>query len=412
MNFRLSKYGRWLALVLLILSLSVVLLSPTVRHTIRNREPFKGAYLRYSKWRYEWRDPSDVGDGKNALQVIIESPMGVAENEAGVVYVSDRQGFVWKIDTSGTATVIAGTGMSTGQDGLPATPTLARDVGFASVEGLALDRNGNILLADSLNHAILKIDARGYLTRIAGNGARGYNGDGKLATESSLANPYDVRVDSKGNVYIADVFNHRIRKVDGQGIMTTVAGTGEPGYSGDGGPAINAQLNTPYGIYLDREDNLLIADSENHVVRKVTSNGIIRTIVGSGQRGYEGDGGPALSAKFDSPQSLAIDSQGRLYVGDEHNNAIRVIETDSTVWTLVGTKGPGFSGDGGPASMAQIADPEGIWIRKDGSILITARDNARVRLVSPNGMITTLAGKGPTSKHSYFAPITLPTVEP
>ena len=137
--------------------------------------------------------------------------------------------------------------------------------------------------------------------------------------------------------------------MDGEGIITTVAGTGVPGYSGDGGPAVDAQLNTPYGILFDRDDNLLIADSENHVIRRVGSDGIIRTIAGSGQRGYDGDGGPALSAKFDSPQSLAIDSQGRIYVNDEHNNAIRVLEPDGTVRTLVGTRGPGFSGDGGPA---------------------------------------------------------------
>jgi NHL repeat len=250
------------------------------------------------------------------------------------------------------------------------------------------------------------------MIRIAGNGSRGYDGDGKPATESSLAHPYDVRLDSKGNVYIADVFNHRIRKVDLNGIMTTVAGTGVQGYSGDGGLAVNAQLNMPYGILLDKNDNLLIADSENHVIRRVTSDGLIRTFAGSGQRGYDGDGGPALAAKFDSPQSLAIDSQGRIYIVDEHNNAIRVIEVNGTVRTLVGTKGPGFSGDGGPASLAQIADPESILIRKDGSVLISARDNSRLRIISPEGVISTFAGKGPTSKHDYFAPITLPTVEP
>lgn len=250
------------------------------------------------------------------------------------------------------------------------------------------------------------------MTRFAGNGSPGYNGDGKLAAESSLATPYDVHIDSKDNVYIADVFNHRIRKVDGKGIITTVTGTGVPGYSGDGGLAVNAQLNTPYGIFLDRNDNLLIADSENHVIRKVGSDGIIRTFAGSGQRGYDGDGGAALAAKFDSPQSLAIDSQDRIYIGDEHNNAIRILEVDGTLRTLVGTKGQGFSGDGGPASLAQIADPENIWIRKDGSILISARDNSRLRLVSLDGIISTFAGRGPTSKHDYFAPIRLPPVEP
>jgi DNA-binding beta-propeller fold protein YncE len=354
-----------------------------------------------------------MGDGKNAQQIIIESPMGIAEDRFGNIYVSDRkERLVWKIQPTGRATVIAGTGKTTGSKGLTRSPAIARDVDFATPEGLVVDKDGNILLADSLNHAILKIDADGYLTRFAGNGQQGFNGDGIQATEASLALPYDVRLDSKGNVYISDVMNHRIRRVDANGMISTVAGTGVADYSGDGGLAVNAQLNTPYGIFLDRDDNLLIADSENHVIRKVTSDGIIRTFAGSGQRGYDGDGGPALTAKFDSPQALAIDSSDRVYIGDEHNNAIRVIEVDGTVRTLVGTRGPGFSGDGGPASVAQIADPENILIRRDGSVLISARDNARLRIISPDGIISTFAGRGPTSRHDYYAPISLPPVEP
>lgn len=381
--------------------------------SLKNREPFKGLYVRYSKWRYDWRSPSDLGDGKTAQQIIIESPMGIAEDGSGNIYVSDRDAkLIWKIEPSGRATVIAGTGQTTSVGGLPRSPVLARDVSFSSIEGIVIDRDGNLLLADSLNHAILKIDSRGYLTYLAGNGERGFTGDGGPAVKAQLHSPYDVRIDSKGNVYIADVKNHCIRKVDRQGVISTVAGTGVAGYSGDGGPAVNAQLNMPYGILLDNEDNLLIADSDNNVIRKVGHDGIIRTIAGSGERGFAGDGGPALAAKFDSPQSLAIDKDGRIYIGDEHNNAIRVIEPDSTIRTLVGTKGPGFSGDGGPAISAQIADPENIWMRKDGSIVISARDNSRLRIVSPDGIINTFAGKGPTNKHDYFAPITLPTVEP
>ncbi|HJT27541.1 MAG TPA: SMP-30/gluconolactonase/LRE family protein [Pyrinomonadaceae bacterium] len=339
--------------------------------------------------------------------------MGLAEDSAGNVYVSDRDAkLIWKIEPSGRTTVIAGTGMTTGATGLPRNPVLARDVDFASIESIAVDGDGNLLLADSLNHAILKIDARGYLTYFAGNGERGFSGDAGQATQAQLHSPYDVRIDSKGNVYIADVKNHRIRKVDREGVISTVAGTGVAGYSGDGGPAVNAQLNMPYGILLDNDDNLLIADSDNNVIRKVGHDGNISTIAGTGERGYAGDGGPARAAKFDSPQAMAIDKDGRIYVDDEHNNAIRIIEPDGTLRTLVGTKGPGFSGDGGPAISAQIADPENILVRKDGSILISARDNSRLRIVSPDGIINTFAGKGPTSKHDYFAPITLPTVEP
>lgn len=397
--------------MLIILAITIAFLSQL--KSLKNTGPFKGLYLRYSKWKYDWRSPSDLGDGKTAQQIIIESPMGIAEDGSGNVYVSDRDAkLIWKIEPSGRATVIAGTGQSTSVSGLPRGPVLARDVGFSSIEGIVFDRDGNLLLADSLNHAILKIDTRGYLTYFAGNGERGFAGDGGPATEARLHGPYDVRLDSKGNVYIADVKNHCIRKVDRQGVLSTVAGTGVAGYSGDGGPAVNAQLNMPYGILLDNDDNLLIADSDNNVLRKVGHDGIISTFAGSGERGYAGDGGPALAAKFDSPQSLAIDKDGRIYIDDEHNNAIRIIEPDSKIRTLIGTKGPGFSGDGGPAISAQIADPENIWVRKDGSILISARDNSRLRIVSPDGIIHTFAGKGPTNKHDYFAPITLPTVEP
>ena len=393
------------------ISALLVIFRPGLR-SLKNIEPFKSAHLRYSKWRYDWRSPSDLGDGKNALQIIIDGPMGVAEDRLGNIYLSDRAArMVWKIDSSGRATVIAGTGKVTDPNGLPRSRVRAQDVDFALPEALVLDRDENILLADSLNHAILKIDRDGYLTHVAGNGQRGFSGDGAQATEASLSGPYDVRVDSKGNVYIADLFNYRIRKVDTNGVISTVAGTGVAGYSGDGGPAVKAQLNMAYGIALDKDDNLLIADSDNHVIRKVGRDGIIHTIAGS-SRGFEGDGGPALAAKFDSPQALALDRDGRIYVGDEHNNAIRIIELNGTVRTLIGLKGPGFSGDGGPAISGQIADPEGIWVRKDGSILIAARDNARLRIVSPDGIINTLAGKGPTSRHDYFAPIQLPTVEP
>jgi sugar lactone lactonase YvrE len=308
--------------------------------------------------------------------------------------------------------VIAGTGRVTAPGGLPPGRSPAQDLDLAMPEGLVVDQNGDILLADSYNHVILRIDRAGNATRFAGTGERGRGGEGIKAIDSALSFPVDVRRDSKGNVFIADLRNNRIRKITRDGLITTVAGTGVAGYSGDGGPAINAQLDTPYGVFLDKDDNLLIADSNNNRIRKVTSDGIIQTVAGTGKEGYEGDGGPARAAKLNSPQSLAGDPQGRIYIGDEHNNAIRILEPGGSIRTLVGSKGPGFSGDGGPASEAQIADPENIWVRSDGSILISARDNARLRIVSPDGIINTFAGRGPTKVHEYFAPISLPPVDP
>ena len=403
--------------LLILAAVIVVVFAPLVLSSTLRRAlidgPLKEPYLRYSKWRYNWRGPSDVGDGKNALQVIIEGPMGIGEDREGNIILSDREGkFVWKIEKSGRAVVIAGTGKSTGARGLPEGRVSALEVDLAMPEGLVVDHDGSILLADSYNHAILRIDKEGYLSRFAGTGERGRGGEGVKALDSAFAFPCDIRLDSKGNIFVADLENHRIRKITRDGLVTTVAGSGVPGYSGDGGPALNAQLNSPWGILLDKDDNLLIADTNNDAIRKVGSDGIIHTIAGNGQEGYEGDGGPARSAKLNAPQSLAVDAQGRIYIGDEHNDAIRVVELDGTIRSFIGSKGPGYSGDGGPASQAQIADPENLWVRKDGSILISVRDNARLRIVSPEGIISTLAGKGPTSMHDYYGPITIPSVEP
>ena len=390
-----------------------LVLSSRVRRALITQGPLKDQYLRYSKWRYNWRGPADVGDGKNALQVIIEGPMGIGEDLEGNIYLSDREGkLVWKLEKSGRAVVIAGTGKSTGSHGIPEGRLRAREMDLAMPEGLVVDLDGSILLSDSYNHVIWRIDQEGYMTRFAGTGERGRGGEGVKALESTFAFPCDVRLDSKGNIFVADLENNRIRKITRDGLVTTVAGTGVPGYSGDGGPAIKAELNAPWGILIDKEDNLLIADSNNDVIRKVGSDGIIHTIAGNGEEGYDGDGGPARAAKLNTPQSLAVDAAGRIYIGDEHNDAIRVVEPDGTIRTLVGSKGPGFSGDGGPASQAQIADPENLWVRKDGSILISVRDNARLRIISPDGIINTLAGKGPTSIHDYYGPITIPSVEP
>lgn len=408
----ISKKKLLIVVAIVAVVFAPLVLSSTLRRALING-PLKEPYLKYSKWRYNWRGPSDVGDGKNALQVIIEGPMGIGEDPEGNLFLSDREGkFVWKIEKSGRAVVIAGTGRPTGARGLPEGRVHAREVDLAMPEGLVVDRDGSILIADSYNHVLLRIDGDGYLTRFAGTGERGRGGEGVKALESAFAFPCDVRLDSKGNIFVADLENHRIRKITRDGVVTTVAGTGVPGYGGDGGPALDAQLNSPWGILIDKDDNLLIADSNNDAIRKVGSDGIIHTIAGNGQEGYEGDGGPATSAKLNTPQSLAVDAAGRIYIGDEHNDAIRVVELDGTIRSFIGSKGPGYSGDGGPASQAQIADPENLWFRKDGSLLISVRDNARLRIVSPDGIISTLAGKGPTSMHDYYGPITIPSVEP
>jgi DNA-binding beta-propeller fold protein YncE len=252
-----------------------------------------------------------------------------------------------------------------------------------------------VYFADSYNHVVLRIDQDGTLRRVAGTGRPGQGNEGVPARESALNQPYDVRVDPAGNLYIADFGNHRVRRVDPDGMIRTVAGTGKPGYSGDGGPATRAQLHGPYGVFPDAKLGLLIADTYNHVIRAVDRRGRIRTLAGTGTRGYGGDGGPALSATFDSPQGLAMTGRGSILVGDEHNHAIRVIEPGGIVRTLGGSGRAGFSPDGTPAEGARLADPENMLPADEGAVLFTEAGSGRVRYVGSDGRLGTLVGAVP-----------------
>jgi trimeric autotransporter adhesin len=393
----------WMAVTPVVLLL-FVLSAPTAMPLLKQLKPLRPLYTRYSKWRYDWRSPDEMGDGKSAREILLEGPMGLAEDSFGNVFVSDRDArFVWQIAASGKATVIAGTGLSvSAKSSIPAR-VRAREAAFGSPEGLALDAEGNLFVADSTLNVVFKIDRDGWRTIFAGSVQAGHSGDGGPATVATLRTPYDVRLDAQGNIYIADMHNHAVRKVDRAGLITTAAGTGTgtAGYGGDGGPATRAQLNKPYGLLLDADGQLLITDSENNRIRRVGRDGIITTIAGTGTAGFSGDGGPATAAQFNVPQSLALDAHGRLYIGDEHNHALRAIEPDGTVRTIIGNHGHGYAGDGGLAALAQLADPENLLVRRDGALLITARDNARVRIITPDGKINTWAGRGPSAKHRY-----------
>ena len=178
-------------------------------------------------------------------------------------------------------------------------------------------------------------------------------------------------------------------------MIETAAGTGEAGYAGDGAPATAARLNGPYGTCVDTADRLLIADSFNHVIRRVDEDGVITTIAGAGAAGYAGDGGPALQGLFDTPQSLAVDGDGRIYVGDEHNHAIRVVGTDGVISAFIGNGLPGFAAEGVTANQAQLNDPENLLLLRDGSMLITDGDNGRVLRVKPDGAVQPFAGRAP-----------------
>jgi hypothetical protein len=258
--------------------------------------------------RHEPVSRAALGDEGAVGRVRLFDPMGLDRDAQGALYVSDRGGLgpgrvIWRFGTDGTARVIAGTG----RRGIASPGDDARRVDLGSPQSLCVDSLGRVYVADSYNHVILRIEPNGALAQIAGTGTAGNSGDGGSATAAELDQPYDVRLDGRGNMYIADFGNHRVRKVDPAGIITTVAGTGEPGYTGDGGPAIAARLHGPYGIFADPRLGLLIADSENNVVRQVDSTGTIHTIAGTGRRGLSGDGGPATAVVGDqNPHAVPV----------------------------------------------------------------------------------------------------------
>ena len=227
----------------------------------------------------------------------------------------------------------------------------------------------------------------------AGVGSAGYSGDVGPATSAQLYNPWDVLVDSAGALYITDNGNNRVRKVDLSGTIATVAGGGTTGL-GDGGPAASAQRSYSIGLAMDSAGNLYIADHYNSRVRKVYVSGTIATFAGSAMFGSLGDGGPATSAQLHWPYGLAFDSDGNLYIGDVENNRIRRVDTSGIITTVAGTGVSGYSGDGGPATLAELYWPSGVAVDHFGNLYIADGGNQRIRKVDASGIITTIAGTG------------------
>ena len=331
-------------------------------------------------------EAGEVGDGGPATEAQFAFPTDPAVDGSGNLYVADSGNQrIRRIDPEGVITTIAGTGVrGFGGDGGPAT-----EAQFAAPRGLAVDGLDNLYVIDLGNQRIRRIDPEGVITTIAGTGVRGFGGDGGAAAEAQFAAPTDLAVDESGNVYVSDWRIRRIRRIDAEGVITTIAGTGVRGFSGDGGPATEAQFAVPSGLAVDGSGNLYVADSGNHRIRRIDAEGVITTIAGTGVRGFGGDGGPATEAQFAAPTDLALDGSGNLYVTDLTAIRIRRIDAEGVITTIAGS-GPvfsqgGYSGDGGPATEAQFALPRGIAVDGSGNLYVADSGNQRIRVIRPPG---------------------------
>ncbi len=246
--------------------------------------------------------------------------------------------------------------------------------------GVCVDGSGNIFIADQSNNRVRKVNSSGIISTIAGTGSAGYNGDGIAGTAAMLNGPTGVAVDGAGNVYIADENNHRIRKINTSGTISTIAGTGAGGYSGDGGAATAAAIHNPWAVALDGSGNVFFSDQFNHRIRKINSSGVINTYVGTGTSGFSGDGGAATAATIFTPADLVVDGSGNLFFGDVTNQRIRKVNASGMISTVAGNGTFGFTGDGGAATAAELYSPYGICVDGSGNLYIADLNNDRIPL--------------------------------
>ncbi len=325
------------------------------------------------------------GDNGPAINAELNSPHGVTVDSSGNLYIVDTGNHRIRMVSNGVIGTVAGNGVP----GFSGDNCSAVSAQLNVPCGVALDSSGNLFIADYYNNRVRKV-VNGVITTVAGRGAAGFSGDGGLATSALLNLPFVVAVDPTGNLYISDFGNNRIRKVS-IGMITTVAGNGTSGFSGDGGSAASAQLHAPSGMAFDSTGNLYVADYQNNRVR-VISTGAINTAAGNGTAGFSGDSGPAGNAQLNQPSAVALSPVGDIYIADTGNNRIRKVSS-GTITTVAGNGTAGFAGDSGPAASAQINSPAGVAFDSLGNLYIADSGNSRVRKIS-NGTITTVAGSG------------------
>jgi RHS repeat-associated protein len=280
----------------------------------------------------------------------------------------------------------------TGNWGYPTDGEQAIEADLSGVNSLNVDAKGNLYITDYYSNLIYKVDTEGIISTVVGTGGSGYNGDNIPATEAFINGPRGTEMDSEGNLYFADLFNNRIRKVDTSGIITTIAGNGQSGYSGDGGPATQAKLAEPDGIALDASGNLYIADLSTHRIRKVDTNGIITTVAGNGRCTYNVTQGPALQRSICYPGELVVDSAGNLYIANGGNSVIHKVDTEGILTTFAGSGQWGYCGDGGPATEACLDGALGMYVDSSDNVYFADGYNNCIRRVDTKGIITRVAG--------------------
>lgn len=324
-------------------------------------------------------------DGLPPLESHLYLPQDVTIGPDGRVYIVDWNNHRVRRISGGVVETIAGTGeLGEARDGVAIYTQFNHPTNVAfDHEGRLIIAAWHNSLVKRLDFAT------GYVENLAGTGARAFGGDGGPGNDARLDLPSSVVVDSNGNIIISDQANYRLRILEPNGIINTYAGTGTPGGAGDGGPALAAQLNGPKGqsappasrIAIDARNRVYIADTGNHRIRMIDEAGTISTIAGTGARGYSGDGGPAIEATFDTPSDIAVAANGTLYIADTMNNVVRVVKPNGIVETFAGTGARGFSGDGGPAAAARLDRPYGVGLAPNGAVYIADTHNQRIREV-------------------------------
>ena len=323
--------------------------------------------------------PSFSGDNGPATQASFNNPVYLAFDAAGNLIVADwRNHRVRRIGTDGTVTTIAGTGAA----GFSGDGGAASQASFNGVIGVCVDPSGNIYVNDDANNRIRRIDPSGRISTFAGNGARLSAGDGGNAVQASFFIGIRCASDASGNLYVAEQGAHRVRRISIQGIVSTVAGTGSQGFSGEGGPAVSAQLNNPTAVTVDRAGNLYICDQFNHRIRRVSPSGTIVTVAGTGTAGFSGDGGPGVAASLNFPGAMVMDANGDLYFTDGPNARVRKLSAAGILTTVAGNGVRGFAGDDGPALSASFNGAFGIALDARGNLYVADTENHRIRRIS------------------------------